>query len=58
MHRYLDEVMNGSVEGQLVVRGAGRPPGVLRALLQQFGDDLDQLRDQCNLIAIDVDYRR
>ena len=56
INNYLDEVLNGTVE-ELTLRGGDRHPGLLKALLLQYGDDLDTLRDDAGLTAIAVDFR-
>ena len=53
---YLDKVLTGMVE-EVALRGDDRPPGLLKALLLNFGDDLDTLRNDTGLNAIAVDYR-
>ena len=54
---YLTEVLTG--EGQeVLLRGGGRPPGLLKALHNKYGEQLDDLRHHAALHHILVDYRR
>ena len=57
LNTYLGEVLGGTVS-EVLLKGDGRPPGVLKTLLIEHGDDLDTLRVQTQLASITIDYRK
>ena len=57
INSYLDEVLLGMGE-EMSLQGGGRPPGLLKALHDKYGEHLDNLRQQTGLHSIVVDYRR
>ncbi|KAK7087520.1 hypothetical protein V1264_021560 [Littorina saxatilis] len=57
INSYLDEVYDGTVE-EVTLRGGDRAPGLLKAIITTYGEDLATLRLDTALHAITVDYRR
>ncbi|KAL8624687.1 hypothetical protein ACOMHN_038233 [Nucella lapillus] len=56
INSYLDEILSGTVE-ELVLRGSGRPPGLLKTLVIKYDEDLDALREETGLLDIAINYR-
>ena len=54
---YLSEMENSKLE-EITLRGPGRPPGLLKTLLSNYNEELDELRQASGLHSIVIDYRR
>ncbi|PVD31685.1 hypothetical protein C0Q70_07103 [Pomacea canaliculata] len=57
VNNYLDLVQSGTVE-EMTLKGGDRPAGVLKALLMEYGEDLDRFRASSGLFVVSVDYRK
>ncbi|KAK7102488.1 uncharacterized protein [Littorina saxatilis] len=57
INSYLNDTILGTGE-EIMLRGDGRSPGLLKTLHVKHGEDLDGLRQATGLLSIDVDYRR
>ncbi|XP_076435215.1 uncharacterized protein LOC143275037 [Babylonia areolata] len=55
INEYLDQVEKGTVE-EVTLRGSDRPPGLLKALIIKYDDDLDSLRLEAGLYCITINY--
>jgi hypothetical protein len=57
INKYLVEMETGRVE-EVVVRGPARPPGLLKALLGRYGEELETLQADCQLHDVHIDIHR